>query len=187
MRKKKLWIVIFAIVLALQIATPVGMILWHTDLNRKILEEGTEYRLRAEISNVINNHIYYDLPDLDRYPLAYGENTPYYLLEPLDDGFTALVKTYQNPEKDAEYILKSADPFPEYCNYTCNTAQNYLTIADERLLQEEACTLTLCVYNHRYTVTGLYDSQGRPIEVLLEELYNAHNWSAFSDEEPNTP
>lgn len=187
MRKKKLWIVVFAVIMALQIATPVGMILWHTDLNRKILEKGTEYRLRVEISNVVNNHIYYWVVDFERYPFAYGENTPYYLLEPLDDGFTGLRKTYQKPEKDDEYILDTADSFPYGGNYVCDEAQDYLTDDDEWLLREEACTLTIRVYRHRYTVTGLYDSQGRPIEVLLEELHSAHNWNISGDAGSNTP
>lgn len=179
MRKQKLLLVIFAVVLALQIMTPIGMILWHTDLNKKILEEGKEYRFRARIHEAHDGTVYYDLTDMHEPLHNYRESsTPCYVLKPLDDGFTEIEVVYQKPPKGQDYFLENANMESLAGSYESDaTAESpwsssaYSTREDYvKILQEEECTLTMRVYRHRSTVTGLYDSKGRPIDEFLREV-----------------
>ena len=183
MRKHKLLLVIFAVVLALQIMTPIGMILWHTGLNKKILKEGKEYRFRAHIFEAYDGTVYYDLTDTHEPLHSYRESgTPRYVLKPLDDGFTEIEVVYKKPPKGQDYFLENANMESLVGSYesdaTAESPWSFSDYSDTRedyvkILQEEECTLTMRVYRHRCTVTGLYDSKGRPIDEFLREVGRA--------------
>ncbi|MGN0568997.1 MAG: hypothetical protein ACI4N4_00655 [Candidatus Fimenecus sp.] len=186
MKQKKWLIPILALVLLVQILAPVGLILYHKNLNRDISEKGEIYRVAVSIESVYDGSVRYDFVDFYN-PYSVNNSTAYFVLETDDNGMTSLSESlYEKPNEDIPYIrCVNTDAFPYNRTYLIEDTNLYYAgalidisrtdlFAPELIAKQTVALqkwyLELSVYNGNFIVRGIFDENGTPCEQALKEL-----------------
>lgn len=188
MKQKKWLIPILALVLLVQMLAPVGLILYHQNLNRNIAEKGEVYRIAVTIDLITEGVVYYNL--VNTYYGYPHTSTTYFILNTDKNGVTTLSNPLsEKPLGDKPYIrCVNPNEFPYSCAYetgieSLSYTERYLDpsrtdLYVPELLERQANItqnwyLELAVYQGGYAVRGIYDKDGVPCEQALRALLSA--------------
>lgn len=185
MKQKKWLIPILALVLLVQMLAPVGLILYHENLNRQIDAQGAQYRVAVIIDSVYEGTVQYSFTDT--YLFYSGGGTTYIALDTDENGITQLRNCYdKQPPTDIPYIRcvnRNAFPYKRTVSIADKSIvynsepQIFIYSAEKekemsiyRAVSEHEWFLHISVYKGNCTVRGIYDKDGVPCEQALRAL-----------------
>lgn len=179
MNKKKGFVVLLVFVFLIQLCTPAGLIIYHTQQSKQITEFGENYKFAVHISNIYDGVIHYYLAS-DVYGAKYAT------VETDENGYSVLVPCERQP-KAAPYIYlnsQNTKDFPFQRTVETKSRVSYSDIYDinadiydinediymtARMLNLQAQNpyILVRIYAGEYQTIGLFTEDGQPLEEFL--------------------
>lgn len=168
--KKKGIIGLIVLVLLVQIAVPVGIIIYRRSLNSKTIEQGTDYKFEILLRTVSGGEISYILKGVN----PQGDpSKKYAYIYTDDDGFSSL-GTAQTHHDD-EYVrldYRDRKNFPQVNVFSTESTvryQSFVRTQDLDPIYNTRFYLLVRIYDGRPEILGMFHESGKPIDEWLQE------------------
>lgn len=178
MKRKKWLIPILTLVLLVQILAPVGLIVYHKNIDLNLHQKGEKYLFAIQIYYIGNGMVNYNFTDF--HVGALGKSPAYFVIYTDENGVACLDKPiHEKPSEGTPYIrCTDTESFPYERTYeTGDTDLMYVKTggifhSDENidLVALKNWFLEVSVYKGNYAVLGIVDENGTPCEQALKEL-----------------
>lgn len=173
MVKKKITVPLLILVFLLQLCAPIGLIAYHTELEKNILQYGTDYNFKVYITAIRDHTVYY-------HPMDYyyrNAHAPYIPIQMQSDGFATLGIPTADKPKDTPYLyVNSNKNFPNR-GLEAKTASDLQYTSELYVGEENTVYVRVRVYKGHSTVLGLYVN-GTPLDDWLSALNAPPQFSA---------